>query len=76
MKEITQYDRVLNHLKRFGSITSWEAIMEYGITRISATIYQLRQDGYLIDSVVVCCRNRFNEPTHYVRYVLKEKGDK
>ena len=34
---------VLKHLEDFGSITSWEAIKEYGATRLSAIIYNLRR---------------------------------
>ena len=30
---MTQIEKVLRHMQEFGSISSWEAIMEYGITR-------------------------------------------
>jgi hypothetical protein len=42
--------RVLEHLEKFGSITSWEAIENYGATRLSAIIYNLRDEGYEIIS--------------------------
>lgn len=45
---MTQKEMVLNHLKKHGAITSWEAIMEYGITRLSDVIFRLRKDGYKI----------------------------
>ena len=41
-------DRILNHLEKYGSITSWEAIKEYGCTRLSQYIYLLRNEGYLV----------------------------
>ena len=41
-KQITQDDRVLRHLEENDGITSWEAIKEYGITRLSAVIFRLR----------------------------------
>ena len=41
---ITHQDRILNHLITKGSITSWEAIKEYGITRLSAVIFNLRKE--------------------------------
>ena len=31
-------DRILKHLDNYGSITSWEAIKEYGCTRLSQYI--------------------------------------
>ena len=34
------------HLIEKGTITSWEAIKEYGATRLSAIIYNLRNKYY------------------------------
>lgn len=51
MMKRSQDEIVLNHLKKFGSINSLEAIAKYGITRISAKIYNLRQRGIAIKSV-------------------------
>lgn len=45
---MTQELRVLKHLQEYGSITSWEAIEEYGATRSSAIIYNLRKKGFKI----------------------------
>ena len=46
--KLTQKQQVLTHLKSHNSITSWDAIIEYGITRLSHHIYCLRNDGYII----------------------------
>ena len=35
-------DAILKHLQEYGNITSWEAIKEYGCTRLSAVIWTLR----------------------------------
>lgn len=69
-KEITQDDRILRHLKENKSITSWEAIREYGITRLSAVIFRLRKAGHSIENEIVYARNRYDEPVHFVRYKL------
>jgi len=45
---ISQENQILNHLKKHKFITSWEAIQEYRITRLSARIYELREKGYQI----------------------------
>lgn len=58
---------VLNHLKQHRHITSWEAITKYHITRLSAKIYNLREQGYHINSVYE--RNE-ETGTNYVRYFL------
>ena len=49
--EVTQTDLVEKHLKEKGNITSWEAFELYGITRLSAKIYELRKK-YNILSII------------------------
>lgn len=71
---LTQKDRVLRHLKDFGSITSWESFTEYSITRLSAIIYNLKHiDGYEFDEEWQTRINRYGEKTSFKKYILKEK---
>lgn len=70
---MTQEQMVLKHLKDYGSITSWEAIMEYGITRLSAKIYNLRKDGYKISNETITKKNRYGKFTHFNKYKLEDK---
>lgn len=44
-------ENILQHLKNNGSITSMQAIMTYGCTRLSAIIFRLRKDGHYITSI-------------------------
>lgn len=46
----TQKNKILNHLKKFNGITSLEAINMYRITRLAARIYNLREDGHIINT--------------------------
>lgn len=73
MGKLTQYDVILEHLKRHGHITSMCAIREYSITRLSAIIFMLRKDGYNIESEFKSGKSRkYGWATHYVDYILKE----
>lgn len=74
MEKLTQADIVLRHLQDFGKITSWDAIMEYGFTRISAIIYNLRKAGYNITSKTKIAKNRYGESTHFSEYNLEENA--
>ena len=65
MTYTTQKQKILDHLKEHGSITSWTAIQTYRITRLSEYIRSLRHDGLNISSV-----KEKNEETHWVRYEL------
>ena len=47
-KRPSQANRLLDYLKKSGSITTWEAFKELGITRLSARIFEIKERGYLI----------------------------
>ena len=47
---MTQREVILNHFNKYNTITSWEAIQLYGITKVNAVIFHLRQEGYKITS--------------------------
>lgn len=69
---MTKTDAILEHLKREGSITSWEAIRDYGATRLSAIIYNLRHKYNLdIDNEWIDFTDRFGSKAKYVKYNLK-----
>jgi hypothetical protein len=68
----SQSDAVLWHLKKYGSITSYEAIREYGATRLSAIIFNHRKNGYNIDSVPLQKKTRFGKTTTISKYVYVE----
>lgn len=69
----THYARVLNHLKTYGEINSLEAIREFGNTRLSSTIYLLRQDGYIIDTIDTRGKNRYGDTVYFATYVLRNR---
>lgn len=68
----TQCDRILRHLKDYGSITSMEAMQEYGIMRLASRINDLRRSGVAIQSETVTGKNRYGETTHYAVYKIAE----
>lgn len=64
----TQEKQIEQHLKQYGSITSWEAFEKYGITRLSARIYNLRRYHNML-SKQMTTTNRYGNTVNYVRYV-------
>lgn len=71
----TQKDMVLAHLQAEGSITSMEAFMQYGISRLAVAVWRLRKEGWRIDSVTEYGVNRYGRKVPYTRYVLVEQAD-
>lgn len=72
---VTQCDRILRHLKDYGSITPLEAMNEYGIMRLAARINDLRAQGIAIASEVKTGKNRYGEDTHFSVYRLKKEEE-
>lgn len=71
--KITQCERILRHMKDYGSITSLEAVNEYGIMRLASRINDLRAQGIAIVSEVKTGKNRYGEDTHFAVYKIKEE---
>lgn len=69
----TQCDRIIRHLRDYGSITSIEAISEYGILRLASRISDLKQKGHNIVSETATGKNRYGEKTRYSIYRLIEE---
>jgi hypothetical protein len=63
-------DRVLQYLKENKSITSLEAIKEFGATRLSAIIYNLRKE-HKITTQYETSKNRYGDSVNYARYILE-----
>ena len=73
MNPKTQKDAVLTHLKQFQTITSLQAISEYGATRLSGIIFKLRKEGYNIGTLPFIKTNRFGNSVTLAKYYLDEK---
>jgi len=65
----TGADAILWHLKTYGNITSYEAIKEYGVTRLAAIIFNHRKNGYDIDSMPLKKKTRFGRSTTISKYI-------
>lgn len=65
---MTQEDRVLKYIDDFGYITTFQAVVDLGIASPTKRISNLRKMGYDIVSETVYTKNRYGEPTHYLKY--------
>ena len=67
----SQLEQVMTHLKKRGSITTWQAITEYNITRLSAIIYRLRNEQDMnIDSRLATTTKENGNTRRYTIYTL------
>lgn len=68
----TQNDKVLNHCKMYGGITSYEAFAKYNITRLAARISDLERKGYHFRHCPIT-RTVNGETKRYTKYELIEE---
>lgn len=69
-RRISQEDMVLEHMRRYGSITSMTAFRMYDITRLSAKVFILRKRG----NDIITLRETSPSGKNYGRYVLREES--
>lgn len=67
---MTQCETILRHMEDFGSITSLEAMQEYGIMRLASRITDLKKTGIPIKREMVSQKNRYGDTVTFARYSL------
>ena len=70
---MTQCEQVIRHMEESGSITSLEAMQEYGIMRLASRINDLKKSGVPIHREIVSRKNRFGEMVTFARYSILER---
>lgn len=70
--KITQRDRVINYIREFGSISSWETYKDLGVTQLATRIKELKEQGYEFRTEWESSTNRYGEKTDYKRYYLAD----
>lgn len=54
-----------------GSITSWEAIENFGETRLADVIFRLRKTGYDIKTDTILFTDRYGNRGSYAKYTIE-----
>ena len=71
---MTQEEKILDYMERYGSITPLEAMNKLGIMRLGARIYDLKESGVKIITDRVSEKNRFGEVVSFARYRLEKEN--
>jgi len=75
VKENSQRNAIISHLRKYGKITSLEAIKRYGATRLSGFIFVLRKHGFVIRTEIKTVKNRYNSTSNIAIYYLEKDID-
>lgn len=65
-----QRQRIVEYIKQFGFITSYQAYIDLGITQLATRIKELKDEGYEFKTEWESKKNRFEEPVQFKKYYI------
>lgn len=68
---MTQGERIIDYMRRFQSITPFQAFADLGITKLATRVSELLREGQPIEKEMVKGKNRFGDNVCYMRYSLR-----
>ena len=71
---MTQKELILKYINDFGSITSFQAYTDLGVTQLGTRIKELKDKGYTFKTEPQKTNNRYGKPVRFVRYYLIDKA--
>lgn len=74
-KKKTQNERIMDYIEQFGSISTLQAFMDLGVTRLASRICELRKAGQPIVSKTEKVKNRFGEDCHVSIYSFEKEEE-
>lgn len=69
---MNQRQMVLQYIEDYGSITSYEAYIDLGITQLATRIKELKEQGYIFTYEWITKKNRYGRPVRFKKYTLME----
>ena len=66
---------ILQYIKDFGSITSYQAYIDLGITQLATRIKELKEQGYSFNTEWISKKNRYGKNVAFKKYKLEVAND-
>ena len=70
---MTQQEMILKYIQDYGSISSFQAYADLGITQLATRIKELKAKGYTFCTEHQISVNRYGKPVHFVKYSITER---
>lgn len=68
---MNQCELIVQYMTEHGSITTLDAFLDLGITRLASRIHDLKEAGYCIQAENIKVKNRNGEPCTVASYRFK-----
>lgn len=72
---MTQRERILDYIKKHGSITPMDAFNDLGITKLATQVSLMIRNGIDIEKKFEKGTNRFGEPVYFMRYSFPKESN-
>lgn len=69
---MTQSERIIAYIEKYGSITPFEAFADLGITKLATRISEMSAQGMRFKKTMETSKNRFGKDVRYMRYSIGE----
>ena len=73
--KISQCIKILDYMRKYGSITPHEAEDAFGCMRLAARIADIRAQGYVIGRRTKTGKNRYGDSVSFAEYYLIEEDN-
>lgn len=71
---MNQCEMIVHYMNEHGSITTLDAFLDLGITRLASRIHDLKEAGFRIETETIKVKNRHGEPCKVARYSFDSRG--
>ena len=71
-KKLSQCEKIIAYMQRYGSITQLQAYVDIGCVRLPSRIHDLKRRGYAIHREMIKVKNRDDEYVPIAKYSLME----
>ena len=72
-KALNQVQLVEEYIRQNGKITALEAVLELGVTRLSARVYDLNKAGLTVNKRMVRGFNRYGDEVSFAEYFIEDE---
>lgn len=72
----TQKKKIIEYMKQFGSVTSWEAYRDLSITQFATRIKELKEEGYRFQTKWEKRKNHEGKLVNFKRFYFRSNTSK
>lgn len=70
---MTQCERIVDYIKKFGSITPFQAFADLGITKLATRVSEMKRKGIQFEQELITTKNRYGENCQFMKYSMTQE---